>query len=288
MGTIMTGVVLIISTISVLLWLVLHLKYKNQFADVIEGIDPEEYQMPELFYIGFGFLELIHFNMQSDASRKKMKDISEIRGEKYAQYYYYVMQGAKATYFLTLLPVVLLLSGLSGEAMMVLLGMVICVLLVWYMDEQMKDKLSERREELLKDLPSMLSKMTLLINSGMIMKEAWEKVAVNGTGLLYEEMQYTVSEQQMGVTELESYENFAERCNVKEIRRFTSTLVQNLQKGNSEMTRFLKEMTDEMWELKKNQVRQQAEAANSKLLIPTAMIFIGILVMIMAPMIQSL
>ena len=288
MGNLTTLAVLAFSTALTVFWLILHIKYKDRFAKELAGIDPEEYQVSELFYIGFGFLEVIHFNFQSEKARKKIKEISEIRGQKYAKYYYYVMQGAKATYFLTLLPLVLLVAGLANDIMVILLGMVVCILLVWYMDETMKDKLTARREELMRDFPSMLSKMTLLINSGMIMKEAWAKVAGNGEGVLYKEMSDTIAEQQMGVTEIESYVHFAERCNVKEIRRFTSTLIQNLQKGNAEMTYFLKELTDEMWEFKKNDVKRRGEAANSKLLIPTAMIFIGILAMIMAPMLQSL
>ena len=150
--------------------------------------------------------------------------------------------------------------------------------------EDMKDKLNERREELMRDFPKMLSKMTLLINSGMIMREAWYKVSASGKGVLYDEMRLTVNEQQMGITELDSYTNFADRCNVKEIRRFISTLIQNMQKGNAEMTYFLKELTDEMWETKKADVKKQGEAANSKLLLPTGLIFIGILIMIMVPM----
>lgn len=38
-----------------------------------------------------------------------------------------------------------------------------------------------------------------------------------------------------------------------------------------------------MWEEKKHLVKRKGEAANSKLLLPIGMIFIGILVMIMVP-----
>ena len=60
-------------------------------------------------------------------------------------------------------------------------------------------------------------------------------------------------------------------------------MIQNMKKGPAEIAYFLKDMSDEMWEEKKHLVKRKGEAANSKLLIPTAMIFIGILVMIMVP-----
>lgn len=288
MGNVTTMAVLLVSTLFTGFWLLLHFKYNNKFADVISSISEEEYRLPQLFYIGFGFLEMVNYDFYSEKARKKIKEISEVRGQQYAKYYYYVMLGAKCTYFLTVLPIALLIGCLSREIIIVLIAVVGSVMLVWYMDELMKDKLTERREELMRDFPKVLSKMTLLVNSGMIMREAWQKVAQNGEGVIYDEMRLTISEQQMGITELDSYKHFADRCNVKEIRRFVSTLIQNMQKGNAEMTYFLKELTDEMWEFKKTNAKKQGEAANSKLLLPTAMIFMGILAMIMAPLLQSM
>ena len=54
------------------------------------------------------------------------------------------------------------------------------------------------------------------------------------------------------------------------------------------MIRFLKDMSEEMWMEKKNLVKQKGEKANAKLLIPTTIIFIGILLMIMAPVLTGL
>ena len=88
---------------------------------------------------------------------------------------------------------------------------------------------------------------------------------------------------QNGVPEWEAYRNFADRCALKEVRRFASTMIQNLQKGNAEIAFFLRDMSNEMWEEKKHLVKRKGEAANSKLLLPIAMIFIGILIMIMVP-----
>ena len=55
----------------------------------------------------------------------------------------------------------------------------------------LNDKLEEKREELLADMPQMLSKLTLLVNSGMVVREAWKKVADGGERELYKEMQLT-------------------------------------------------------------------------------------------------
>lgn len=160
-------------------------------------------------------------------------------------------------------------------------------LAVYYVEEQIDNKVSDRKEELLSDFPQVLSKLTLLINSGMVVREAWNLVSKSGTGVLYHEMQETTIEFQNGVTELEAYSNFATRCGIKEIRKFAATMVQNLQKGNAELAFVLKDMTSEMWEEKKNLCKRKGEATNSKLMIPTGLIFLGILMLIMAPMLLS-
>ena len=136
--------------------------------------------------------------------------------------------------------------------------------------------------------PQVLSKLTLLVNSGMMLRDAWRNVAQKGEGILFEEMNMTCEEMNQGISEIDAYQNFAERCEVKEIKRFTSSIIQNMVKGNAELTNFLREMSDEMWNEKKNMVKRQGEAANSKLLIPTIMIFTGILILIMVPMFTNL
>ena len=233
-------------------------------------------------------MDFIKFSTKTDHARKKIKELSEIRGRKYAEFYYYVMVGAMATYVLTIIPAAMLLGIMTGELLLAGLGIVLGGLLVWYLNEANQDKIKERREALVNDFPGVLSKLTLLINSGMTMHEAWSKVSYNGTGVFYQEMQQSEMQMRNGMSEQEAYEDFAQRCGVKEIKRFITTIKQNLQKGNAELTYFLKELNDEMWEEKKQGALQKGQLAADKLLIPTMMIFLGILLMIIGPMITLL
>lgn len=275
--------VLVLATVLVLAWVVLAKKYESTYTTMVQSIDPKQYKYPELFCVGLSLMKLLRINSKSRSARKRIKEISEVQGKRYAEYYFYVINAAKWTYGFTVLVFFVLLGALGNSPIAVLLGTALAGLLMWYVEELLNDKLNERRDELLADMPQMLSKLTLLVNSGMVVREAWKKAAYGGDRELYKEMQVTVQEMKNGLSDLEAYRNFAERCSVKQIRRFTSTMIQNMQKGNAEISYFLKEMSDEMWEEKKHLVKRKGEAANSKLLIPTAMIFIGILVMIMVP-----
>ena len=276
-------IVLILATVLVFAWIMLATKYESTYAAMVQSINPKEYKYPELFCVGLALMKILKIDSKSKSARKRIKEIAEVQGKRYAEYYFYVINGAKWTYGFTILVLLILLGALGNSLMAVFMGPVLAGLLMWYVEEALNDKLEARRDELLADMPQMLSKLTLLVNSGMVVREAWKKVAYGGERELYREMQMTVQEMQNGISELEAYRNFAERCSVKQIRRFASTMIQNMQKGNAEISYFLKEMSDEMWEEKKHLVRRKGEAAKSKLLIPTTMIFIGILIMVMVP-----
>lgn len=279
---------LIPTTAIVLFWVVLAAKYEEKFEEITSSINPEDYYLSELFYIGFQIMDMIHFNIKSDASRKKIKLMSEVYGKKYAEYYYYVSVGGKITYVVTVFPIIFLVALLANNPVALLFGVVFAVIFVWYMNESFKDKLTDRREKILAEFPQVLSKMTLLVNSGMLLRDAWNLIANQSDTILFQEMQLTATQLKNGVSEAMAYREFAERCGIKEIRKFAATVIQGLEKGAAELTIFLKDMADELWLEKRNLVKQKGERANAKLLVPTVIIFIGILFMIMAPIISGL
>ena len=281
-------IMLMPATIFVLLWILLAAKYEKKFVSITQTLEKSGYPLYELFYIGFELLEMVRFNTKSDYARKKVKEMSEVYGRRYAEYYYYVQVGGQVTYAVTMVPVVFILAVLGNSPMALAFGIVLAFLCVWYLSEMFKDKLTARREELLADFPQVLSKLTLLVNSGMMLRNAWNRVANDGKGVLYQEMAAATAEMQNGISEPDAYRNFAERCNVKEIRKFASLIIQNLKKGNEELAYFLKDLSDEMWEVKKNEVKQKGEKANSRLLLPMMLIFIGILIMILVPVFQQM
>ncbi len=281
-------ILLVIATILVAIWSYLALKNEDEYKELTDSINPEKYRYPEIFCVGFSIMQFLGIDSKSRKARARIKEISEVEGKQFAEYHYYVINGAKYSYGYTIFVVFAILAAMGNSAAGLVLGGLLSILLMWYIDELLNDRLEERRDQLIADFPQMLSKMTLLVNSGMLVREAWKKIASTSERPLYKEMQMTVLEMQNGVTEVEAYKNFADRCAAKEIRRFSTTMIQTMQKGNSEIAIFLKNMADEMWEEKKHMVKRKGEAANSKLLIPTAMIFIGILLMIMVPAFQGL
>ena len=271
-----------------LIWLILFFIYFYKFNDIIKTIDGKKFQLHYLFFIGFGVIDLFKINLKSERFSKKIKKVSEIYGMKYAEYYNYIITGAQITYAMTMAPLGISLGAITNSVEIGILGLMCSILIYAYLDMELKKNISEKHDAILSDFPVMISKLTLLVNAGMIVREAWTQIAYSGETLIYKEMQTTAEDINNGMSDMDAYNNFALRCSVKEVRKFISSLVQNLQKGNSEMVKSLKLMTAESWETKKHLVKRQGESAQQKLLFPMLMLFIGIIIMVIVPVFTNI
>ena len=101
-------------------------------------------------------------------------------------------------------------------------------------------------------------------------------------------MQKAEDEMNNGFSTHEALMNFSKQCNVKEIKKFISVIEQNLEKGSGELAKSLRELSEESWNEKKQRTIQKGAAADSKLLIPTGIIFMGILIVIIVPLFTNM
>ena len=163
------------------------------------------------------------------------------------------------------------------------IGSMLTLVLVYAMYDELSDKVNKRREAISKQFPNVVSKLALLVTSGMIMDRAWKETAYSRSSELYLEMQLTAEELDNLVSPDVAYSNFIIRCNTKETSKLASAILQNLSKGNAEIGRLLKNMAREAWQERRRTAKRDAENANSKLMIPTMMLFMAILVMLMVP-----
>ena len=91
-----------------------------------------------------------------------------------------------------------------------------------------------------------------------------------------------------GVSEIDAYLNFGNRCGVQSVKKFTSMLCQNLTKGNKELVDFLKAESAISWEEKKHYVKRKGEEASNKMMIPLGMILVGVFIMILVPVLGNM
>lgn len=174
-----------------------------------------------------------------------------------------------------------------------LLGLAAAV--VVYIQEEMKEQRKEqgRREQLLKQYPDMVSKISLLLGAGMTLSSAWERIVLNYQRKLeqhhtkpeevYEQMLLAYREMQDGVGELKVYERFGERCNTPQYRKFTMLIIQNLRKGSSGLRQSLEKEVADAFALRKNLAKKAGEEAGTKILLPMMLMLCIVMVIILVP-----
>ena len=119
------------------------------------------------------------------------------------------------------------------------------------------------------------------------MDKAWKLTAFSRDSELYIEMRLTSDEMDNLKSSDIAYTGFINRCNTKETTKLAGAIMQNLTKGNAELGRILKEMAREAWLNRQHKAKRDASAANSKLMIPTMILFLTILIMLMVPIMMS-
>lgn len=280
-------IVFIIGAVFLGIWLLFFftgLKY----AQLFDGLDENEYPFKEIYFLGYAIMEALHYQYKSKHDRKLRKELGVLYGDKYAEYYIRVIYAQKVTLSFTLLLLAAPLYGFANDILASLVVVMFAGLAFYYFGTLTETKIMKRSEELLLDFSNVVSKLALLTNAGMILREAWEEVAYTGESTLYKEMQTTCNEMKNGVSEIDAMFNFGSRCIIPEIKKFTSTIVQGMVKGNSDLIIMLQEQSKEVWALKKQNVRRQGEKASSKLMIPMMLMFIGILIMVIVPVFANM
>ena len=271
-----------------IIWILLLITSSQKYNNMIEPLDQKKYILKSLYPVGLRILDIIKYSYDTGLDKNRKKQAVIVYGERFGEYYYRINVAEKVTYISICIVLSPLLGPLLGNPLYSFFGIFAAVVVYYYADTKITDVIKDREAVIAKDFPDMVSKMALLINAGMITREAWDDISTTGTGVLYDEMKTAMFDMQNGVSEIDAYIAFGNRCGVPMIKKFISMLVQNISKGNKELVEFLKAESVLSWEEKKHYVRRQGEAAANKLMLPLGMILVGIFIMILVPILSKI
>ncbi len=281
-----------------------YVKSKGIYDEYIDSLDKKEYPLKDFFPIGLYINE--YLNLKKFVPKRFGKylykyngiikgKVSEVYGMKFADYYYMIHNASKAAMALlvaaaaSLFAVLMAAQGDGTAKMFLAVSVLGAVGMPFVVDKGLDDKIEKRRLKIQLEFPDFINKLTLLVNAGMTISKAWEKIVVDNTkeSVLYDEMSYTLAEINAGKPEAVAYEEFGRRCKIKEIIKFVSVIILNLKKGGAEVVPVLKVQGNECWEMRKNTAKRLGEEASTKILIPLMIMLIGIIVIVATPAILS-
>ena len=157
------------------------------------------------------------------------------------------------------------------------------------MDKHM-DGESEARKEIMKGLPRFCNQLFLMMNAGMILSDAVERICESYSG--YGEENMSVFEREL--TELISENDghristatlineYATRHNVKELVRIATILTENERRG-SDVIESLSRESKYLWDDRKIVARESGRMIDMKMSWPLGMLLILLIVITMAP-----
>ena len=167
-------------------------------------------------------------------------------------------------------------------------GLVVLFAIVALGRSEEKRRISEAREQMVRDYPDIVSGLSLYVGAGFSVKQAFERISGSYESDIehgrrqrqagYEEINMLVRQIHGGKSELDAYEELGSRSGVSCYRKLSMLLCANLRKGNSELLDQLESEEESAFEERKMRARVAGEQASTKLLVP----MMGLLFVIMA------
>ena len=190
-----------------------------------------------------------------------------------------------------------LLPEKTGKYNILLLGLIAFAGLFAAKKEDRKRKVKEKKRELERGYPMMVSALSLLIGSGMTVQAAWERIVtayirrVEDGGrreAVYDEMLLALRQMKDGKSEKESYAQFAERTDLGIYRKLISMILQNLRKGGKDLDHMLEREVENAYILLRNQAKSKGAEASTKMLLPMMLSLLVVIVVIIVPAIYTM
>ena len=173
-----------------------------------------------------------------------------------------------------------------------IMGIIIAILL--YLQEKEKESRSaeNRKMELMKDYPDIVSKLIVFIGAGLSVRQSWESIVIdyeneckenNERRYAYEEMVKALAKLKTGIYENTVYKDFGRSCALRQYMKLASLLEQNRRNGLANLHSLLSMESQSAWDERINLARREGEELNTKLLLPLFMMLLIVMMMIIVP-----
>lgn len=177
----------------------------------------------------------------------------------------------------------------TTEGMCLLIMLLPFLYLLWKRGEE-KEKQRKEEQNLQRDYPEIVTKLSLLLGAGLNLHKAMERIAEDyqrqydgNKRTAYEAIVKICLDMQTGISEKDAYEELGRLCRVPCYRTLSALLVRQLTKGSRGMNRMLEEEAEKAYEMRRQQAEILGEQASTKLLFPMILMLLIVFVILMVP-----
>ena len=280
---------LIIGTVLSALFIIM-LFAGGRYDEMLKPLSGDDYPLKSIYSVGLCWQDLGIAKLRGKVGDKLKENASLLYSKKYREYYSRIIWAQVLSFAHLLLAVFLVIAGLfsGGESKFFLVvGIFACALSVWYFYTYTSERVKKRRGECETELPNAISKLALLVNSGVIVHDAWKMVSYGKDGVFYSMMKDSCVSMDNGKPFIDAIYDFGVLTGSEEVKKFTSALIQSVERGGGDLPQFLASQSSEMWARKRQTLLQKGEKAASALLMPIALMFFGVMLIVIASAVQS-
>ena len=181
----------------------------------------------------------------------------------------------------------------NTAAKIAMLEVVVIVLLVLEKKEKKKTAQKERNIQLQLEYPEIVSKMAVLMGSGMTVEQAWNRITAryldkrknNDENIMpaYEEMLVTERKISDGVTGRKAYAGFAERVKLPCYQKLVRIILQSIHKGSKGVCEMLEKESEDAFDERRLLALKLGEEAGTKMLMPMMIMMAIVIAIVIAP-----
>lgn len=271
-------------------FLLLHLQGKKKYAAFIQAMDKDEYGLRDIMGVGFLIMEKSGYQYAGKLDRQLRVQLRELYEPEYIEFYLRVQWAAAVTYAcLSLLLGVLFFAGL-GDPIYLAFFLILAPILAYGSLTGLSKKVEKRHHQVSLDLPDFTNELVILSGAGLTLRAAIIKVGreMPGETPFYQALRVAVNKMENGATDEEALDVLVTRCNMPVVRRLVSILLQNMQRGGTDVLIALREIGAELWSNRKAAARQTAEEVSTKMLFPMMLMLLAVILLVAAPAVMSM
>lgn len=181
------------------------------------------------------------------------------------------------------------MASLTGETIIYTLALICSSVILLHFYQGTIQKVKQRKNSMIIELPIILTKMTLLIEAGETIMQAFVRCMsdhMESDHPLHREWRIAITMLQNGESFPLVIEKFTKRCSVQVISVLSTYILLNYARGGSYFVTSIQDLMNELWEQRKTIARKKGEEASSKLIFPTIFILLLLMILIVTPAIR--
>ncbi len=259
----------------------------SKYDYLIEPLEGDDFPFKTIYSAGLALQDINAAQLQGKIGDDLRKNTKLYYTAQFGEYYARIAWAQALSFGMLCFALMFVLAGVFKSTLFAVLAVVLSIAAGYYFVTFTQGKVKSREEACDKEFPNAIVKLALMVNSGVILRDAWMKVARGKEGEFYDLMRISCDEMENGKSEIDAIRDFGTKTDSDDIKKFTSALIQSIERGGGDLPVFLANQSGELWELKRQKLLQKGEKAAGELLMPIALMFLGVMLIVISAAMQS-